>query len=475
MFRALIFIVFLLLSGVQTTAQKDLCRIVDGKISMRIYRKWSKAEADSILKIFDMRGLNMDSLFKYHNLGSLHNEGWVISKKKRKYFELKKEIDNKKEIDWIDMPWSIDSAFTGTNTFTDQYFGFNQSEQGSIIEVNDSITRFTLKTGKNVQSVLLSGSFNNWSTSGEQMKLVNDMWVIDIKLRPGRHEYKFIIDGKWMKDSRNPARLDDHCGDYNSVYFKPNYTFKLVGPEANSKVILTGTFNNWDEKEIRMTLENGVWKASVFLPDNRYEYKFIVDGKWGEDPNNPNKIVNEHNTYNSVLEIGYREMVTIKLSGHFTAKKVILAGTFNDWNEQNTVMTKTADGWQTTLPLKKGFHKYKFIVDGNWILDQTSPVCASDVSEQQDHFIIVAPNHVFKLEGYSEAKTVFVTGSFCDWSLPGFALKKVDNNWELPFYLGQGKTTYKFVVDGKWMRDISNPLYEENGLDNDGNSIIWIN
>lgn len=474
MFRALLLILFIFLGSAQLTAQKDLCKINNGKITMRVYRNWTDAEADSIFRVYDMRELNMDSLFNHQNLGPLYNEGWVISKKKRKFYELKKDLDNPSGFDWFEMPWSINTDQSGTNVFSDEYFGFNQISPNAIIELNDSITRFTLGSSKNAQTVLLSGTFNNWSTSGEQMKQVNGEWVVDVKLRPGRHEYKFIIDGKWTRDLRNTLILDDHCGDYNSVYFKPNYTFKLVGPSTNSKVILTGSFNNWNEKEIKMTLDNGVWKASVFLPENLYEYKFIVDGKWGEDPNNPNKVLNEHGTYNSILDIGYRETVTITLHGHFTAKKVILAGSFNNWNEQNTVMTKTAEGWQTTLQLKKGFYRYKFIVDGTWTLDPKSPVCPSDVQDQQDHYFVVSPNHKFLLYGYLDAKNVLVTGNFSNWSLTSFAMKKVGDHWELPFYLSPGKTMYKFNVDGSWIRDVDNPLFEENGLDGEGNSIVWI-
>lgn len=474
MFRALLLIVFIFLGGARLTAQKDLCKINNGKITMRVYRNWTDAEADSILKVYDLRGLNMDSLFNHQNIGPLYYEGWVISKKKSKFYELKKDLDKPNGFDWFEMPWSINTDQSGTNVFSDEYFGFNQISSNAIIELNDSITRFTLSSYNNAQTVLLSGTFNNWSTSGEQMKQVNGEWVVDVKLRAGRHEYKFIIDGKWTRDLRNSLIIDDHCGDYNSLYYKPNYTFKLVGPSTNSKVILTGSFNNWNEKEIKMTLDNGVWKAAVFLPDHRYEYKFIVDGAWGEDPNNPNKVLNEQGTYNSILEIGYRETVTITLHGHFTAKKVILAGSFNDWNEQNRVMTKTAEGWQTTLPLKKGFYRYKFIVDGNWTLDPTTPVCPSDVQDQQDHYFIVSPNHTFLLYGHLDAKSVMVTGSFSNWSHTSFAMKKVDDHWELPFYLSPGKTLYKFNVDGWWIRDKGNPLFEENGLDKEGNSIVWI-
>ncbi|HMO19120.1 MAG TPA: glycogen-binding domain-containing protein [Oligoflexia bacterium] len=49
------------------------------------------------------------------------------------------------------------------------------------------------------------------------------------------------------------------------------------------------------------------------------------------------------------------------------AKKVFVAGTFNDWSDSNTPMTKGKDGnWITNLPLSPGHYEYKFVIDGKW-------------------------------------------------------------------------------------------------------------
>lgn len=49
------------------------------------------------------------------------------------------------------------------------------------------------------------------------------------------------------------------------------------------------------------------------------------------------------------------------------AKKVFLAGTFNDWNPTATRMQRTPDGsWRAVLDLAPGRYEYKFVVDGNW-------------------------------------------------------------------------------------------------------------
>ncbi len=53
------------------------------------------------------------------------------------------------------------------------------------------------------------------------------------------------------------------------------------------------------------------------------------------------------------------------------AKKVFLAGTFNDWSDSDTPMTKGKDGnWNTSLHLSPGHYEYKFVIDGKWCCRQ---------------------------------------------------------------------------------------------------------
>jgi len=49
------------------------------------------------------------------------------------------------------------------------------------------------------------------------------------------------------------------------------------------------------------------------------------------------------------------------------ASSVQIAGDFNNWQPEKTVMRKTGDGtWQARVPLAKGTYRYRFVVDGNW-------------------------------------------------------------------------------------------------------------
>lgn len=61
--------------------------------------------------------------------------------------------------------------------------------------------------------------------------------------------------------------------------------------------------------------------------------------------------------------------VTFKLSAP-QAREVRLAGDFNSWDPNKTLLRKTKDGvWRTDLSLKPGRYEYKFVVDGEWRKD----------------------------------------------------------------------------------------------------------
>ena len=54
------------------------------------------------------------------------------------------------------------------------------------------------------------------------------------------------------------------------------------------------------------------------------------------------------------------------------ARKVMLAGSFNDWRPAR--MRKLRNGaFALTVPLGAGSHEYKFIVDDQWVVDPDNP------------------------------------------------------------------------------------------------------
>ena len=63
--------------------------------------------------------------------------------------------------------------------------------------------------------------------------------------------------------------------------------FTYEDPYAN-QVFLAGDFNGWNGSATPMAKgSDGVWSTVVNLAEGDHEYKFVVDGQWIADPDNP--------------------------------------------------------------------------------------------------------------------------------------------------------------------------------------------
>jgi hypothetical protein len=81
---------------------------------------------------------------------------------------------------------------------------------------------------------------------------------------------------------------------------------------------------------------------------------------------------------------------TFKLNGYPDANLVVLAGTFNNWNQSQFVFGREGDEWVCRIDLEPGQYGYKFIVDGNWILDPGNTVTEEDAAGNVNSILVVA-------------------------------------------------------------------------------------
>ena len=91
---------------------------------------------------------------------------------------------------------------------------------------------------------------------------------------------------------------------------KAGTPFSCHAPKAGI-VYLAGTFNGWDPVATPLTRRaDGTWAVALDLPPGRYEYKFVVDGRWCCDPGCdepsegcPKCVPNSFGTMNRVVEV----------------------------------------------------------------------------------------------------------------------------------------------------------------------------
>ncbi len=78
----------------------------------------------------------------------------------------------------------------------------------------------------------------------------------------------------------------------------------FIAPGAKA-VQVAGTFNGW-RPEANPLEQTGAeeWTARLKLKSGQYEYRFVVDGVWSDDPQAGQTAVNPYGGLNSVFQVG---------------------------------------------------------------------------------------------------------------------------------------------------------------------------
>ena len=86
------------------------------------------------------------------------------------------------------------------------------------IEKDGKLTIFKINAPQ-AKKVDLGGDFNNWNYKNTSLMKDHetDIWKKEIFIKPGRYEYKFIIDGNWLIDPNNIKKTWNTFGSENSV------------------------------------------------------------------------------------------------------------------------------------------------------------------------------------------------------------------------------------------------------------------
>ncbi len=75
-----------------------------------------------------------------------------------------------------------------------------------------------------------------------------------------------------------------------------------------SDVRIAGDFNDWvPDKGVRSLIESDgssrIWTKVLQLPPGTYQYRYVVDGEWREDPDNPAVVTSSVGARNSVMVV----------------------------------------------------------------------------------------------------------------------------------------------------------------------------
>ena len=81
-------------------------------------------------------------------------------------------------------------------------------------------------------------------------------------------------------------------------------------------------------------------------------------------------------------------MFSIEVNG---AKEVALLGDFNNWSPKTHPLKNDANGlWKKTLMIPAGTYQYKFLVDGNWMVDPQNDQTCMNVFGTLNNVLIIS-------------------------------------------------------------------------------------
>ena len=314
----------------------------------------------------------------------------------------------------------------------------------------------TFKDGKvtfiyegTASKVLLAGTMNGWK--GVAMTKVGSTFTYTCEVPAGICEYKFVADGNWINDPRNPQITGADSNNYivvsgdsstvthNTVtlHFQNTLGWATV---CGSAWIQTGSVSS--------ELEGWSWPGQALQKDADGNYLMQLQPELLQGQT-LGYLFHDFNTDQTVnLSVSYATLVkgnvelwikpttagddgkyTCNTASTFTpspkvegnkvtfsytgsATSVYVAGSFNAWSSTAAKMTKSGSTFTYTTTLADGIHQYKFVVNGSkWITDPANSNISSpdgnsvliigDTTANTDEKKITVQFHVTKTGSYS--------------------------------------------------------------------------
>jgi 1,4-alpha-glucan branching enzyme len=134
-------------------------------------------------------------LWKLFVLASVFGVGYIIGREHS--FEEEEEWDNDEDSSTDNKP--------------------EEKKDEPVSAVGEKMTGFEYQNEK-ATSVSIVGEFNDWNKDKTPMTLENGTWKASVSLKPGRQEYKFVVNNTdWITDPKCTETAPDKFGGRSSV------------------------------------------------------------------------------------------------------------------------------------------------------------------------------------------------------------------------------------------------------------------
>jgi peroxiredoxin/mono/diheme cytochrome c family protein len=112
--------------------------------------------------------------------------------------------DPNSTVHWGDQTWNEMMVGTLAIGMAEQDLSLGLPQMKKLASGDYEVTFAYTPRGK-VESVYLAGTFNDWKDTATKMEGPNadGRYTAAVTLKPGQHEYKFVVNGKWRSDPGN--------------------------------------------------------------------------------------------------------------------------------------------------------------------------------------------------------------------------------------------------------------------------------
>ena len=368
---------------------------------------------------------------------ALNNEGMMKTETKTTEVE-----DKDNSVDDGKTEFAPDSLESGEDKVTDYLTEVKESSEEAAL--------VTLKWSGPAESVQVAGDFSNWNplTLTEYEK---GLWRIQLKLRPGSHQLRFLVDGK--------DRLSEYM---ETVVNESEETFNRINVEIMKETMIDNVTDS-NRDIMHATTVNDLT---------------IADAK---DINYETEMEHSRAARNDVGD----EVTDVTIQWRGSGDSVMVSGEFSNWSGISLAKTQF-DIWSVNLKLKFGDYLLLFFVDGEIVLSEDMEKIYSEQDEDTYNVLRVAKPLDFKSEPCVEiscdenqannltspddhedgiddnndaceneivwtgfANNVRIIGDFSNWT-PITLSNQGGDDWRVTLKLSQGPHLIKFIVDGKF-------------------------
>lgn len=105
-------------------------------------------------------------------------------------------------------------------------------------------------------------------------------------------------------------------------------------------------------------------------------------------------------------------LLTVQFQWNGNASEVFLTGSFAKWATQFIMIETQKNQFEITLNLPPGEYEYKYIVDGEWKVDESRPVISNKKGEENNYLLVIDNNPLTDIHKKNSISTTISEKSF---------------------------------------------------------------